>query len=143
MTQFATYDPKMVQVIFDGNPITGFADGTFVNIEWDEDAWNKVTGADGLVSRAKTNNYSGAVTVTLLSTSLGNDVLNSVARRDRRNSTGATTLLVKDASGRTVWSAENAWIRQLPAQEFSKEISEREWIIDCANLSGDIGGNQI
>jgi hypothetical protein len=142
MPGFATYDPKQVQVILDGNPITGFADGTFVEIEFDEQAWNKVTGADNLVSRSKTNNYAGTVTVTLLATSSGNDVLNALWQRDRRSNTGAVPFLVKDATGRTVWSAEHAWVQQQPAQAFSKETEERAWTLDCAELFGNTGGNQ-
>lgn len=142
MPGFASYDPRQVQVILGGNPITGYADGTFVEIEFDEQQWNKVTGADGLTSRAKTNNYAGAVTITLLATSSGNDVLNSIWQRDRRNNNGAVPLLIKDSTGRTVWSAEYAWIRQMPTQGFSKETEEREWVLDCANMLGNIGGNQ-
>ena len=141
--QFATYDPAQVQIIIGGNPITGFADGTFVNIEFDEQQWNKVTGADGLTSRAKTNNYAGNVTITLLSTSSGNDVLNALWKRDRRDNSGAVPLIVKDSSGRTVWSAQHAWVQQIPSQGFGKETEERAWTIATAALLGDVGGNQV
>ena len=139
---FATYDPKEVKVVLGDNPITGYADGTFVEIEFDEQQWNKVTGADGLTSRSKTNNYAGTVTITLLATSPGNDVLNALWQKDRRNNNGVVPLLIKDASGRTRWSSQHAWVQQMPSQSFSKDTEEREWIIDCAELRGNIGGNQ-
>lgn len=141
-SNFATYDPKEVRIILGDNPINGFADGTFVEVEFDEPQWNKVTGADSFVSRSKTNNYSGSVTITLLSTSPGNDVLNSLWQKDRRNNDGVVSLLVKDASGRTRWSSQHAWVRQMPNQPFSKETESREWVIDCAALIGHVGGNQ-
>jgi hypothetical protein len=140
---FATFDAKEVQVIFGGNPITGYADGTFVSIAFDEQQWNKVTGADGLTSRSKTNNYAGTVTITLLQTSPGNDILNSYWKKDRQSNAGATTLLIKDSLGRTRWSAQHAWVQQMPDQDFSKETEDREWVIDCADLMGDTGGNQV
>lgn len=136
-----TYDPKQVSVIFNGNPLSGFTDGTFIEIEFDEDLWNKVTGADGETSRSKVNNYAGAITVTLKQTSAGNDIMNTMMQRDRRNNTGRGPIIVKDASGRTVWSARNAWIRAMPSQAFSLEAEDREWIIDTDALSGSIGGN--
>lgn len=140
---FATYDPKDVHVIIDGNPISGYADGTFLSVEFDEQQWNKVTGADGHTARSKTNNYAGKVTVTLLATSVGNDVMNSLWQRDRRNNSGAVPLIVRDSQGRTVWSAQYAWVQQMPTQDFSKDTESREWVIDCADLAGSIGGNQI
>ena len=138
---FASYDPKDVHIIVDGNPITGFADGTFAVVSFDEQQWNKKVGADGHVARAKSNNYSGTVTVTLLATGLGNDVLNQLWQRDRRTNDGAKSLLIKDMQGRTVWSAKQAWVQQMPDQGYGKEIEDREWVLDCANLLGQAGGN--
>lgn len=139
---FAQYDSKQVKVIVDGNPISGYVDGTFVEVEFDEQQWNKVTGADGLTSRSKTNNYGGTVTITLQGTSPSNDVLSALWNRDRRNNTGAIPILIKDANGRTVWTAQKAWIQQMPNQAFSKDVEDREWVLDCADLMGHAGGNQ-
>ena len=143
MPGFASYDPKQVQVIVDGNPITGFADGTFVEVEFDEQQWNKVSGADGLVSRSKTNNFGGTITITLLATSNSNDILSAIWNRDRRNNNGVVPILVKDSQGRTVWSAAHAWVQQMANQAYSKDTEEREWVFDCAEHMGAAGGNQI
>lgn len=139
---FAQYDPKQVFLIAGGSPISGYADGTFIGIVFDEDQFNKTTGADGLTQRSKTNNYSGQVTVTLLNGSSGNDLLNNFFSADRVSNAGVFPLLVKDASGRTIWSAQNAWIRKMPDQDFAKEATERAWVIDTDELVGAIGGNQ-
>lgn len=140
---FAQYDPAEVQIIVDGNPLSGYADGTFCEIEFDEQQWNKVVGADGLVSRSKTNSYSGTITVTLLQTSNGNDILSALWNKDRRSNTGVFSVLIKDSLGRTRASAEKGWIQQIPNQTFSKETESREWTIDCANLFVTVGGNQL
>ena len=50
-----TYDPKAVAVLIGGVPIGGFADGTFISVERDNDTFQKVSGSDGIVSRAKSN----------------------------------------------------------------------------------------
>ena len=42
-----TYDPKQVIITVGGVPMSGFADGTFLTVDRDDDQWAKVTGADG------------------------------------------------------------------------------------------------
>jgi len=139
---FASYNPKDVAVIFGGIPLDGFVDGTFLDLQFDEVQWNKVTGADGLTSRAKTNNYAGILTLTLQQTSNSNDYLAGIWNADRRTSAGVLPLLVKDASGRTVIAAKNAWIRQAPNLSFSKEVEGREWALDLDDMEWFGGGNQ-
>lgn len=139
---FATYDPAEVYVTLGGNVISGYADGTFINIEFDEQQWNKTTGADGHTARSKTNNYAGKVTLTLMQTSAGNDVLSALWVADKRNNGGVVDLLVTDALGNTRWSATNAWVQKMPNQGFGKESDTREWVIDCTSLLGFAGGNQ-
>ena len=138
---FASYDASQVIVTFAGSIISGYADGTFVTVEFDEQQYNKVTGADGLTQRSKTNNYAGSVSITLLNGSASNDVLSVAWNSDRVNNSGKGALLVKDLSGRTLWQAKNAWVRQMPSQGFGKDAENREWVMDCDALSGQAGGN--
>lgn len=138
---FASYDASQVIVTFAGSIISGYADGTFVMIEFDEQQYNKVTGADGLTQRSKTGNYAGSVTITLMNGSASNDVLSVAWNTDRVSNSGKGALLVKDLSGRTLWQAKNAWVRQMPSQGFGKDAENREWVMDCDELSGQSGGN--
>lgn len=140
---FASYDPSEVYVTVGGQRITGYADGTFVEVDFDEQQWNKVTGADAHTARSKTNNYAGSITLTLLATSIGNDILNSLWLADRRNNSGVVAVSVIDKQGNTKWTATYGWIRQMPTQGFGKEVENREWVIDCAELVGSAGGNQV
>lgn len=39
-----TYDPKQVIITVGGIPMSGFADGTFLTVDRDDDQWAKVTG---------------------------------------------------------------------------------------------------
>ena len=139
---FATYDVSQVAVIVGGVPLEGFADGSRVTVEFDEEQFTKVTGSDGLTTRSKSNNYAGSVTVTLQQSSRSNDVLSGLWNADRVRNAGVVPILIKDNSGRTLWAAEHAWVQQMPGQEFAKEVSDREWILDTDKLTGLAGGNQ-
>ncbi len=136
-----TYAADAVQIIAGGVPLSGLADGTFVTVERDEQAYNKVTGADGSTSRARTGNRAGNIVVTLQQTSPSNDVLSGFMLEDEAGDQGVFPLLVKDTSGRTLCYASAAWVQQAPSQEFAKEINEREWTLDCARINVFVGGN--
>lgn len=139
---FAEYDASQVTVVFNGAILSGYADGTFVTVNFDEQQWNKTTGADGLTQRSKTGNYAGNVSVTLLNGSASNDVLSAAWNADRVGNNGKGPLIVRDLSGRTIWSAKNAWVQQMPSQGFGKDAENREWVLDCDELFGTAGGNE-
>ncbi|MBE0470598.1 MAG: DUF3277 family protein [Methyloprofundus sp.] len=139
---FATYDVNQIAVIVGGVPLEGFADGTRVTVEFDEEQFTKVTGSDGLTTRSKSNNYAGSVSITLQQSSRSNDYLAGLWNADRFNNSGVVPILIKDNSGRTLWAAEHAWVQQMPSQEFGKALSDREWVLDTDKLSGIAGGNQ-
>jgi hypothetical protein len=98
-------------------------------------------GADGITSRAKSQDKSGTITVTLAQTSSGNDIFSAAAASDELANTGVGVISVKDLSGRTQAFSAAAWVRKQANSEFSKEISDREWSIDCDNLEMFVGGN--
>ena len=137
----ATYDPSMVKVLVGGAIIGGFADGTFVQAEYSSDFFTKTTGSDKLTTRVKQNDFSGTITLTLQQSSPSNDILSGFVALDRVNNTGVVPIAVSDLSGRTVVGTAYGWVRKPPAVEFSKEVSNREWVIDCAEMEGFIGGN--
>jgi len=60
---------------------------------------------------------------------------------DEEGNDGVTSVLVKDTSGRTLHFAASAWVQQMPDTDFSKEIEEREWVLDCAAIDSFVGGN--
>lgn len=134
-----TLDPKKVIISFLGNIITGFADGEFITVERDADAFTKYVGADGQVARARNNNKSATVTITLAQGSPSNAVLSAAARLDELAGTGVGEFLMKDLGGATMWRAPNSWIRKLPATPMGKEIGTRQWVIDLDSAEGDIG----
>ncbi len=136
------YDSKLVAVIF-GGPITGFADGTFVTVEYNEDAFTLQMGADGINNtRSKTNNSSGKVTVTLSQSSPSNAVLSAFHKADKLAPFGAGVkpLTVKDISGTSLHFAPTAWIVKAATSEYAKEAGSREWVFETDALDSFVGG---
>lgn len=136
-----TYDPKQVAVIVGGKIMAGFADGSFVKLERNEQAFNLKIGVDGEGTRAKSNNKSGKITITLMQSSASNDDLSGFAAADELSNTGAVPCLVKDASGRTIASAVTAWVQKYADAEFAKEAMTRAWVLETDELIIFEGGN--
>lgn len=134
------YDPKAVIVTWGPYLLSGFMDGTFITVARDEDAFMKKIGVDGEVARARNQNKGGSVTFTLLQTSSSNDALSAEALNDELTGTGSHPLMIKDLFGTTLRMAPNAWVKKLAEDEFAKEISGREWTLDCDQVTGIVGG---
>lgn len=134
------YDPSQVVVTWGVYLLSGFAEGTFIKATRDEDAFFKKVGADGEVGRARNKNKAGSVAFTLLQTSASNDSLSTEAAADEILGTGSHSLMIKDLLGTTLLIAPNAWVKKRADAELAKEISDREWVLDCDQLNGTVGG---
>lgn len=134
MANVETYIPGNTSVSFDGYELTGFADGTFIVVEYEEDSFTKEVGADGEVSRTLSANESGTATLTLKQTSDSNRVLHTLITADELTGEGVAQLVVKDNLGNKAFSSE-AWIQKRPNLELGKEQSDREWVFACAKIS--------
>lgn len=135
------YDPKQISIIVGGKILSGFADGTFLKVERNEQAYTLKVGVDGEGARAKNNNKSGKFTFTLMQTSSSNDVLSAYASADELGNAGAVPVLVKDHNGTSVATAATAWVQKLPDLEDAKEITMRTWVLETDELLMSIGGN--
>lgn len=136
-----TYDPAQVIITIGGSIMSGFADGTFITIERETDTFTKVSGADGVISRAKSNDKSALLTITLAQTSPSNDALSILHNVDELTAKGVVPVLVKDILGRSTYVSGNGWIRRPAGYEGGKEITDREWQIDLAETLWFTGGN--
>lgn len=136
-----TFDPKLVSLIFGGKIISGYADGTFILVERNEQTFNLKVGADGEGTRVKSNNKSGKITVTLMQSSASNDDLSAFALADEISNTGVVPVLMKDGSGRTVVSGATAWLQKPANVELAKEATARTWVIESDELAMVVGGN--
>jgi len=136
-----TYDPSQVVTTVGGRVIGGFAPGTFIEAERTEDAYTMTVGIDGEGTRSKSNNKSGTVKLTLLSSSDSNDVLSGFAAADALNNGGLVPYLTKDMSGRAIITAEQVYIKKFPILGFDNEVREIEWTLETDNLQLFVGGN--
>ncbi len=135
------YDPGEVQLSFFGVIPTGYAEGTMITVERDERTWTKKVGADGEVARTRVRNSSGKVTFTLMSTSASNAELSVILIADELTGAGVGPMLVKDNSGNDLHAAAESWLDGPPNAEYGDESSDREYVLECADLDMLSGGN--
>lgn len=69
MPEVRTFDARETSVNINNRFVTGFAEGSFVEWEKDEDNFNSKTDALGDTAVAITNNNTGTITLTLSQTS--------------------------------------------------------------------------
>lgn len=137
-----TYAAEKVIVTVGGVIITGFTDGDFVTAKYDEDRYMKKVGADGEVGRSKNASRAGTVEIVLSSTSKANDELSTLFNLAQIGGIDKPIPLgVADLSGRSLMAASKAWIKTAPDMVFGKEVTDRTWTLDCADMLFTFGGN--
>lgn len=131
MPAVRTYNPSQVTVIMNGFPMSGFADGTFVNISMTADGIVTQVGADGEIARAINTDRRCTVTISLQQTSPANAYLSGLFNLDYLTCGGTIgPILVQDLCGETLFMAAQAWVVKPADIEFSKEITARAWQIE-------------
>jgi len=137
-------DPAKIIINFGGANINGYADGTFVSFEMDEDAFTKTTGADGFVTRVRTNNRSGSCTITLMQSSPSNNILQAIHNIDISTPGGAPVpIVIKNLLNTELITSSAAWIKKIPNIDHGKEVANREWVIDIADAIVTVAGNAV
>lgn len=138
-----TYNAARVVVIVNGFNITGFADGTFININMVNDGITTQVGADGEIARAINTDRRCTVTVTLQQTSMANEYLSTLFNTDMLTCGGLIgPILIQDLCGTTLFMASQAWVVKPADTEFGKEILTRAWQLQTgAPTVYNIGGN--
>lgn len=144
MADMKVYDPDQMSLSVGGIAVEkGFADGEFLRIEQEADDFEDVAGTDGEVTRSKTNDRRATVTFILMQSAEANDLLSALSNLDRNtpNGAGVGPLLIRDRSGRAIYTAEKSWIRRPPDASFDRTATSREWTVRCADLIRTDGGN--
>lgn len=141
MAAVTTYAPDKITVIYGGAILTGYAEDTFVKVEKAVESFTKHVGADGEVSRTRNIDKSGMITVTLKQSSSSNDILSAFAEADEQSLQGYLPILVKDTAGRSLHAGSAAWIQKKADAEYGKEMGDREWVFEVADLQHFVGGS--
>jgi hypothetical protein len=136
-----TYDPKNLVVIFGLERIHGFSEDDMITVKPNGDGSTIYVGADGEVGRSIDPNGTFEVTISLAQTSASNDTLSTYRELDRATGKGLLPLAIKDLSGTTVFTASQAWVKNLPEAKKGKSIDANEWTIYTGNADAFVGGN--
>lgn len=134
------YDPSQVAFNVGGVDTSGFAEGTFIKVARNKEAWTTVVGSDGEVTRVKMVDISGTFECTLQQSSPSNDYFSSLATKDEQTSTGNVPILLSDKNGTTIARCKTGWVKKKPDVEFSNANSTRVWAFETGALFFDIGG---
>lgn len=142
-----TYSPEDLIITisnqFFSHSITGYADGTFVNVARQVPPSTLYTGSDNTNARVVRANKGSTVKVTLHQASESNDILSQALIMDEntRDGTWCFNILIKDGTGRSLYFSPQAFIANNPEATFGAEITAREWDIQCVSLTNFAGGN--
>jgi hypothetical protein len=129
-----TYSPKNIVITVDGIPISGFADGDAIGLEYGAPRFTKKVGMDGEVVRSQSPDFSGTLKIRLMQTSLSNDLLDTYAKLDQLTGLGGFTLMMADLRSGANYTAVQAWISAMPPVNYGMEAGQREWSIDFASM---------
>ena len=122
-----------------GSRIAGFAKGTVITVEAEEDDWIWETGADGHTTRILKPNKTAKIVFRLQQTSSTNEVLSAKRIADRKTGVGTGQFLLKDLNGTTMVTCMNTFIQKPTKIDMGDEVTPREWTIigtDCEMYAG-------
>ncbi len=129
------YDPLKVAITINGQTVEGFADGTYISVSRNNQSWTVQSGASGETARAKSNDRSGIVELTLMQTSAFNDILSGLFFSDEGElNAGKFVFALIDQNGNTNLAADQMWVQQPPTVEFGKELGDRVWTLETGSL---------
>lgn len=130
-----TYNSNRITLIFGGRLITGWADGDFCKVAYNQDHVMLTVGTDSIGTRSFSRDYSGTVEITLLASSPSNDYLSSVYLADQQSATGVLPFVLREAGGATLVTAESMWIKKQVDVSFSRQVSQRVWTLETDNMT--------
>lgn len=121
---------------------SGFMDGTFLEIDYAEDAVTIHVGADGTVSAVLNANRLAYVTLTLAQTSPDNAKLSAQVPDADANRLPAGALNWEDLNGLTLINGADAFIVKTAKVDFGKSITGRQWkwAVPKATINVGAGG---
>jgi hypothetical protein len=140
------YDPKQIVLSVAGLLISsGFSEDSMVKCARTAPSYEGVVGADGEYTRVRQYDDSALVTISLMQSSEGNDILSALHSADRAapNGAGIGAFLLKDLNGNTLVQASKCWVKGSPEQEYGKKVNMRAWEIMLADAEIFVGGNTL
>ena len=162
----ATYSPSDVSVVYGLKHLTGFMEGSFINIKRETALFSHQRSMDGKVALSMQRFSTYTVTLTLAQTSDSNQFLHSLQKLMMKSLTkldstspfsGLSSLsgikttvsnvisklpfIIRDGSGNSVFFARDVWLDTEPDVVYSAGMEGRQWTIKCLNATNSIAGN--
>lgn len=135
-----TFDPNQLAVTIGNHIATGFAAGTMLSAEMDDNRYNTETDAHGNSIRYKVNNNNATITLTLNQASPTNDVLSVLQNVDRQSDLGVFPMTIRDNRGTTLITSLSAYVEKTPSVVFGDSGNNREWVIKATEVGFFAGG---
>lgn len=117
----------------------GYMDGTFLEIEYAEDAVTIHVGNDGTVSAVLNANKLAYVTLTLAQTSADNAKLSAQVPDADANRLPSGPMNWKDLNGQSLIHGEDAFITKTAPVDFGKSIAGRKWKFAITKATINVG----
>lgn len=134
-----TYSPQDVTLIIAGYQITGWQS---ISISRTKKGFTDITGIRAKHTRIRNRDSSAILSFSLVMTVQSNEVLSYIHELDLDEGTGRLVITLKDGSGKSVFSSNEAYITGYPTATFSGQIEYRNWEIFCQTTSSFlIAGN--
>lgn len=140
-TAIKTFNMKKLIATFAGRTAHGFDTDEAISIEFPEDDFDVVAGADGEVTHVAKTRSDCKVTINLAQSSSYNDFLSGLSAADKITGAGVFPFKLVDGSGRTVFFAASARIIKRPTVAFGSTAKSRQWVLGTGPAEVFIGGN--
>lgn len=137
---FASYSPLDTIVGWNNVQLLGYADDTFIEVAYDEDAVTAIVGAGGDVVRTLNLNEMATITVTILEESPTNAYLATAAYQDRLFGLSTGPMFVKNVRGTYLGQGDTAWIKKVADVSYGKTSGQRQWTFHVAKWITAGGG---
>lgn len=137
---FKNYDPGLVVFTWRTILVRGYASGSMIDVERAADTFSMNVGAAGAVTRVRSRDKTGTITLRLQAASPTNDLLTAAMLLDEETGLGYGPALMKDLNATELVRSAYCWIQKPPAIGKADEAGVREWMFGCADLYMAPGG---
>lgn len=136
------WNPDLVDHIFGGVPLSGFAEDAMSTFEPQSETFVLVKGVDGQFTRTFQPGQWARWTIKLMSSSKSNDVLSAAHNADMLTAGGAGVVpcAVNDRNGTGLMAAAECYVEKFPNVNMGSKAEAREWSIIVVNYKLFVGG---
>lgn len=143
LPQLSQYSPDDVIITYGGVDLSGYAEGTFLDLERTEASFTIKVGSLGDVVRTKVLSRVAKLTITLMDQVASNDVLTSMMVIDELTGDNTQSLQIKDTNGTMFVHSDESWVEKMPKISRGKESGNTQWVFTLAFAEVLPGGNVL